>query len=239
MINLDTMELGNTIFLNELENFLIPDRGVPTYSPLERDTVLKHIENYFGNSAVMIDDEDANLMKIDLQIIQPTKERPFYTAVTVGMGSMLMNVPRSIANGSLSRAELMITLPQDWKIASNARRWKWPFAFMENIARIPLIENSWFSVGHIIPIRRSVSENTKLSGFILLEPQESSIQSHKCLLHDGSEVNFYQLIPLYDEEIEYESRYGFEALLDRMADVSHIVDVDRLNTCVEISSIVQ
>ncbi len=238
-MDLDTMELENTIFLNELENLFVPDRGFPTYSPTERDTVLNHIEKYFGKSALMINDNDTNLMKIDIQITQPTMERPFYTVVTVGMGSMLMNVPRSIANGTLSRAELMITLPEDWKIGSNERRWKWPLAFMENIARIPLIENSWFSVGHIIPIRRSVAENTKLCGFVLLEPQESAIQSHKCLLQDGSEVNFYQLIPLYDEEIDYENRYGFEALMDRMSDVSHIVDVDRLNTCVETSAIVQ
>lgn len=239
MIEIDAMDMEDTMFLNELENFLMPDRAVPTYSSMEREIILNHIDTYFGESSFTIADDEAHLMKVDMQVTRPTAERPFYTIVTVGMGAMLMNVPRSIANGSFSRAELMITLPVDWKLDSNARRWRWPIAFMENISRIPLIENSWFSAGHIIPIRRSISDNTKLSGFILLEPQDSSIQSYKCMMPDGSDVNFYQLIPLYNEEIEFEKRYGFEALLDRMADISHIVDVNRLNSCGEPSSLMQ
>ena len=43
----------------------------------------------------------------------------------------------------------------------------------------------------------------------------------------GQEVNFYQVIPLYRDEMEYKLDHDADALLDKMADVSFVVDPSR------------
>ena len=43
-------------------------------------------------------------------------------------------------------------------------------------------------------------------------------ESFECALPDGGGVNFYQIIPLYDEELEYKLQHDAHALLDLMDD---------------------
>ena len=46
----------------------------------------------------------------------------------------------------------------------------------------------------------------------------------------GEEVNFYQVIPLYREELEYKLEHDADALIEQMADVSFVVHPDRPNS---------
>lgn len=240
MINID--DLLDDYLLNEDDDeviesgdFLDMDIMMPQYSDEERDIVMRHSDRFFGDISWLIRDDQSHLMHVDLRVSMPTPERDYYTITTVGMGAMLMNVPQELADGSFARAELVICLPRDWNLHSQSRKWVWPIKILQNISRIPMLENSWLSIGHIVPMSRSVADNTHLNAFMLLEPQENVPESFKCAMPDGSVVNFYQLIPLYPEEAEFEKMHGFDALVERMADVSHIVDVDRINACAQPS----
>lgn len=238
---METVGIDRTIFLEDLDQILAQDgKYLPRYTQEQRDAVMAHIEKYFSDGRGFLIEDDCNkLMNVDFFVSEPTENRDFYTIVTVGMGAMLMNVPRMYATMIPSRTELMICLPKEWKLKSRSRRWNWPLKYMENIARIPIIEDSWFALGHIIPVHQNLADNTKQSGFLLLEPQENVPESFKTELGDGTEVSFLQMIPLYEEEMDYESQFGFDALLDRMADVSHIVDPGRLNSCEDFNGLIQ
>lgn len=48
-----------------------------------------------------------------------------------------------------------------------------------------------------------------------------------CILPGGEEVNFYQVIPLYRDELEYKMENDAEALLDKMRETSFVVQVNR------------
>ena len=52
-------------------------------------------------------------------------------------------------------------------------------------------------------------------------------------LSGGGEVSFYQVIPLYREELEYKLEHDGDALIEKMADVSFVVHPDRLNSVEE------
>ncbi|MCI8285608.1 MAG: suppressor of fused domain protein [Firmicutes bacterium] len=238
MITLEDIKLNDLI--NEICNAqaykedLFSEDGEPiTYSLEEKETVCQHIRDHFGKMSYMIPAEYDETLTLDLYVIEPDENQDFYTIVTVGMGSMLMNVPREYADGEISRAELMICLPKDWKIEGKGRKWSWPMYFLRQFAKLPILENSWLGVGHVVPIHIPLAENTAQSGFLLLEPQDKPLESFSCRLSDGSNVNFYQLIPLYEEEIKFEYEHGMEALLERMADVNHVVNVERINSCSE------
>lgn len=53
---------------------------------------------------------------VDICVVPPSKERDYYTLVTMGMGAHRMNVPAELAEYKLERAELVIALPKDWKL---------------------------------------------------------------------------------------------------------------------------
>lgn len=54
-------------------------------------------------------------------------------------------------------------------------------------------------------------------------------EAEVCVLPNGENVNFYQLIPLYREEIQYKLKHGADVLLDKMSELSFVVRVDRKN----------
>ena len=68
------------------------------------------------------------------------------------------------------------------------------------------------------------SEDTKLCAAILTGPQGTEEGSEICTLPGGDEVNFYQVIPLYRDELEYKIERDAEALLDKMAGISFVVN---------------
>ena len=66
-----------------------------------------------------------------------------------------------------------------------------------------------------------------LCAALLTGPQGTEEGSEVCALPGGEEVNFYQVIPLYRDELEYKLEHGVDALLDKMAGISFVVDPAR------------
>ena len=74
------------------------------------------------------------------------------------------------------------------------------------------------------------AKDTKLCAAILTGPQDTEDGSEVCILPSGEEVNFYQVIPLYREEIQYKLEHGSDALLDLCPDESlEVINPHRLN----------
>ena len=100
---------------NKNESFFYDDNEI---------TVLEnHIEEYFGKFHDVYHEIVSPDIHVDIAIIPPDEKRDFYTLVTMGMGAYKMNVPGGLKEYRLERAELMVTLPSDWKINNNAEGW--------------------------------------------------------------------------------------------------------------------
>ena len=56
----------------------------------------------------------------------------------------------------------------------------------------------------------------KLCTAILIDPQGTEDGSEFCTLPGGEEVNFYQVIPLYEDELDYKLEHDVDALLNKM-----------------------
>ena len=67
----------------------------------------------------------------------------------------------------------------------------------------------------------------RLSAAILVTPQQVDEDACICPLAEGEEVNFYQVIPLYQDEMEYKIRFGAGSLLELYDGVSSVVDPER------------
>ena len=200
------------------------------YTEEEMEAVEGHIQQYFGKFENVFHELVSPDIHVDICMVPPTEERDYYTLVTMGMGAHRMNVPEELAEYKLERAELAIALPADWKLDQESiqdERWYWPIRLLKALARLPIASDTWLGFGHTMDNQEDFAENTKLCAAILTGPQDTEDGSEVCILPSGEEVNFYQVIPLYEDELDYKLEHDVDALLDKMNGISFVVEPDR------------
>ena len=210
------------------------ETGVPeVYTEEEMEAVEGHIQQYFGNFENVFHELSSLDIHVDICVVPPSEERDYYTLVTMGMGAHRMNVPEELAEYKLERAELAIALPGNWKLKHEDlknERWYWPIRLLKTLARLPIASDTWLGFGHTMDNEENFAKDTKLCAAILTGPQDTEDGSEVCILPSGEEVNFYQVIPLYREELEYKMEHDADALLDKMDGISFVTYNTRPNT---------
>ena len=202
------------------------------YTEEEMEAVEGHIEQYFGKFENVFHELVSPDIHVDICVVPPSEERDYCTLVTMGMGAHRMNVPEELAEYKLERAELAIALPADWKLDQESmkdEKWYWPIRLLKSLARLPINCDSWLGHGHTVENREPFADNTKLCTATLIGPQDTEDGSEVCTLPGGEEVNFYQVIPLYEDELDYKLEHDVDALLNKMRGISFVVNPTRQN----------
>ena len=227
-LNPDGTEQEGTFWSSE-EN-----RVPEVYTEEELSAIEQHIKNTFGEFENVFHELVSPDIHVDICVVPPSEERDYYTLVTMGMGAHRMNVPEELAEYKLERAELAIALPPDWKLDEESlkdERWYWPIGLLKVLARLPIASDTWLGFGHTMDKQSPFAEDTKLCAALLVGPQDIVWNGGEvCTFPGGEEVNFYQVIPLYREELEYKLAHDAEALMEQMAEVSFVVHPDRPNS---------
>ena len=134
-------------------------------------------------------------------------------------------------------AELMITLPADWKVDQESFKdeaWYWPIRLLKTLARLPHKYDTWLGFGHTMPNgdpAEPYAPNTKLSGAIILPSITVPGAFHRLPIHIGKKITFYSVVPLFESEMNLKLRKGTDALLDLFdkKKVNDIVDIKRVD----------
>ena len=223
-LNPDGTEQEGTFWSSE-EN-----RVPEVYTEEEMSAIEQHIKNTFGEFDNVFHELVSPDIHVDICVVPPSAERDYYTLVTMGMGAHRMNVPEELAEYKLERAELAIALPADWKLDQESmkdEKWYWPIRLLKSLARLPIASDTWLGFGHTMDNEEDFAKDTKLCAAILTGPQDTEDGSEVCTLPGGEEVNFYQVIPLYRDELEYKLAHDADALLGKMNGISFVVEPDR------------
>ena len=200
------------------------------YTEEEMEAVEGHIQQHFGKVENVFHELVSPDIHVDICVVPPSEERDYCTLVTMGMGAHRMNVPEELAEYKLERAELAIALPADWKLDQESmkdEKWYWPIRLLKSLARLPIASDTWLGFGHTMDNEEDFAKDTKLCAAILTGPQDTEDGSEVCILPSGEEVNFYQVIPLYRDELEYKLAHDADALLGKMNGISFVVEPDR------------
>jgi hypothetical protein len=185
------------------------------YTEKEMDTVSAHIAQHFGGFKNVLHELASPDIHVDIAVVEPAKGRNYYVLCTLGMGAHRMNVPPECEG--LERAELLICLPPDWKLdKTDEETWYWPLSWLKILARLPLEEDTWLGWGHTIPNGEPFADNTGFTTMLLLNPGTFNEEAGECTLPGGETVNFYQLIPLYEEEAQYKVEHSTDKLLSKI-----------------------
>ena len=234
-LELDPEDEDTRFFIQECETYIAARECHPEmYEQEDWDAVEAHLEKHFGHCDNVFHEIMSPDIHVDIYIMKPTPERNYYVLSTFGMGAHRMNVPEELADRKLERAEIIVTLPPDWKVGRDEEEWYWPIRWLKILARLPIQEGGWLGWGHTIanPDDAPFADNTRLCGLVLTEPQGFDRDAVCCPLPGGDEVNFYQMIPLTFEEMQFKLYHSAQELLERFApDQLRVVDIRRESVC--------
>ncbi len=203
------------------------------YEQDEIDALEEYICENYGDFPNVFHEIISPDIHVDVAMIPPEGERDYYTLVTMGMGAHKMNVPEELAEYELERAELVIHLPKDWKVGDDDEIWYWPIRWLKILARLPIEQDTWLGFGHTVPSGEPVAKDV-LFDCIMLISDDSTVK-----LSEEKTINFYTLVPLYEEEVQYKLKKGAEALLALFEEgeipYPPVVDKQRKNLCTKLS----
>lgn len=176
------------------------------------DKVVNHIEKYLGTIDQTISEIiPGSKVKIDINIIKPTKEKDYIALITKGMSDYLMGYSED--GSEYKYAELMMKLPPNWNLDENScktDRYGWPLKILRRFAHLPHQSEGYITERVIIPngipgdVPLPFHVDTWLSTtmFCISEDIPSLV------LDKDRKVDFFTLVPICEEEIEPARRMG-------------------------------
>ena len=160
---------------------------------------------------------------MEILIVEPTSRFDCYTLVTCGAGASVMPVPDK---ATPSRCEFCMCMPPTWNTKDS-----WPIDWLLQCVSWLQQGNSWLACGHSMSDGTPLQDDTLMTSMLLTIPEERDKGAENCQLPNGDSVAIYQLVPVYTEEVLFKQANGIIPLLDKMKNVSYIVDTHRENTC--------
>lgn len=239
---------GSTIYRYESQE------GRKLQLPDQMGSYLEEIEAHFdaqfpGRESFIYHEIISDLVHIDVHIMAPTQEQPFYVVFTTGMSDKPMSIPREIPKKDrqdLELAELYMFLPGDWDLGSVGNAGSdippahfWPIQMLKFLARFPHSYNTWLAYGHTIPNGQDYAplDDSVSFGGVVLNCGGGPLSSMTA--KDGRLIHFYHMVPCYKEEIEYKLKYGMDELMKlfREKEISPVLDPLRPNLCPDFKEI--
>ena len=223
----------------QMKNYIKGLQNPPLYAYTEQEVnqYQEFIKNNFGEYTFVYHELYSPDIHVDILVIPPNQEFNCYKLITRGMGAYKMNVPSQLKDYELERAELVIYLPSNWNMDFSKEENSWVVKLLKQFARLPIDEKSWIGFGHTLAHNdvESYASNTKLSSLILIDSIDNTGNSIDFSLPTKGKINFYQVLPLYKEELEYKMKYGTAKLLEKLSNASVVVDINRKNYCEEFN----
>ena len=205
------------------------------YSKNEVEALEDYITQQYGEIETVFHELKSPDVHLDIYVIKPTQQENYYKLVTIGVGAYQMQVPQELQNLGMDRAELVTFLPADWNIKGTKEEDYWPIRMMKTVGRLPIWYKTWIGEGHSIASEdgNPYAGNTKQNSCFLLRSMSEEGEERSLLLPSGKKVRFYQIIPTYQEEMDYKLKNGCQALVQKLYenDIDMLINSQRKNVC--------
>lgn len=202
-----------------------------------RQEVQQYFQRLFpGRQRKLFRDPAASPLPIDVELLYPTVEEPFYFLHTVGMSAF----PMTYSVGERTKnceaySELCLLLPAQWPFkhiddSTVFDMAAWPVWLLMELGRFPHVHHIWMSYGFTIPNGETCepfSPMTKLSGVVIIQFEG---ELGELTMQDGTVVNLLMPVLLYEEEMALCDAVGVDRIIDSMLEVndgSFLLDMKR------------
>lgn len=195
-----------------MTNFSVSRRN-PEVENFERhlmEALPAHIGQFIDGEPLILHELYPDHMHLDVFMWSPSPQRPMWTMVTCGLSAHPMNVPTGAEK--YERAELVLTLPQDWPPMSEilrmpdsrAEQFSWPVFEMKYLARMTYLYDIWLGYGHSTRACRTIHHTYPDSEFsgLLIEQVLSMPKEVSTFTVEGHTVHCLGLFALYPDELQ-------------------------------------
>ena len=201
------------------------------------EAITAHIETHFGPIDRVLHELVSDLVHIDIHHIAPRPGRLYHTLVTSGMSDRPMTVPPGAEK--FRYAEVLLYLPHTWKLSEAAFHDEanyWPVRLLKTLARFPHEYQTWLGLGHTLPNSNPMepyAANTKLCCALLVPSDMAGDEFSELTVSPEKTILFYNVWPLYAEEMNFKLKNGLEAMGERFEKnkITEIIDPQRKNVC--------
>ncbi|MBE6504098.1 MAG: suppressor of fused domain protein [Methanobrevibacter sp.] len=229
----------NTFNIIKNLNRGMKEKPLYVYTQEQREEFENYICKTFGEFTKVFHELYSPDIHLDILIVPPTEEKNYYTLITRGIGAYRMNVPSILKDLELERMELVIKLPPDWNFDFKKEDNYWVVRQLKILGRLPIENNCWLGNGHTFSHSENndvpLSPTSNFTASVLIDAKESL--SNDFFINNKERINFYQILPLYKEEVEfYKNQHDLDKLLELFSwrDLKGVVDVNRKNYCENI-----
>ena len=194
------------------------------------EQISAHVEAHLGRVAYVLHEIVSDLIHVDVHVVLPYGDQPFIRLVTSGMSDRPMTTPDDPAIPRF--AELMITLPRDWRLSPEAledEAWYWPVRLLKTLARLPHRYETWLGFGHTVPNGdppTPYAGNVGFAGAIMLPSITAPAAFGTLAIAADKRIAFFSVLPLFPGEMALALDKGTDALLD-------LFDVRKVNDAID------
>ena len=195
-----------------------------------RSAIIEHLEEYLGPCHHVLHERVSENIHLDVLIFAANEERPFHTAVTLGVSDGALTTPED--ESIFRHVELMTYLPAQWdpeRLIEHRERW-WPIAMLNGLGKYVHQHKTFFGPGHSIEMEEPPVPGSLLMASLLVLPAVEP-PSFNELMVDGERVIFLWALPVTEEELNLKIALGVEALLTVLADLKLETAVDAHRPC--------
>lgn len=199
--------------------------------------ISEHISKFYDDSIVSVFHEIPALdLRLDIYFIKPENSE-FNILLTSGMSTLKMNVSSEVENvKDLEFAELMILVPKSIEfneIYTGENNSDWIISILKRSAKFPHFYDTWIGVGHSLQAEEDFSPYSTDTNFVgaLILPSVTFDKNFTEINRKGRKINFYDVFPLYKNELEFKIENGYSKTLDLIieANPDEVLDINREN----------
>lgn len=156
-----------------------------------------------------------------LQLVKPYDVSEYEIFITDGLRQFTLSDQKQI--------ELMIKVPNGWSeilLANQKDKTSdvhWIYKWLIYLSYLPIKNNSTVADGLIIPLSKPIFQGTEMTSFLYTVTDEFN---DGAINIEGSIVNVYQIIPLYEEEYKLSVKEGVQSLIRSLKEHPELTIVD-------------
>lgn len=174
-----------------------------------------------GRKRTIYKDRTLLPVAVDVAVLHPTADEPFYLLYTIGMSSLSMADYLGGKEGDTALAELYMMLSEDWCLPASAALFStekkpWPVRLLTDLSQFSHLNKMWLSYGFMLPAeesRETFSDAGEFSGAVIIQ-FDGELGEIKTA--DGNIIQLYMPMPLYAEEKELYGTVGPDELTERI-----------------------